>query len=69
VTTKRTFECNLCRATIRETGNIGRGIKWVPGGLAWDTCSQAESHLCDNCVNHLMTLFRGTPSLSPAERP
>lgn len=65
MTTKRTYECNFCRGTISDTGNIGRGLKWAGSGLAWDACSQTENHLCDCCVNSLMALFRGSKALNP----
>lgn len=56
MTTKRSYECNLCRSAIRD-GN-GRGFAFGNGRLDWVTVQQAENHICDECVGKLMTSFR-----------
>lgn len=57
MTTKRTYECNLCRMSI-QTGRPGRGILFKATGLEWASPLAAENHLCDECVNSLMEAFR-----------
>jgi hypothetical protein len=63
MTTVRSYQCNLCRTTIRDVGvgSLGRGFTFGHGRLEWNTVSQCENHLCDNCVNALQASFRDEP--------
>jgi hypothetical protein len=64
MTTKRNYECNLCRLSIQPTGRIGRGVKFGSNGIEWTSPLNAENHLCDDCVNSLMAAFRSLAAVS-----
>jgi hypothetical protein len=57
MTTTRTHTCNLCRRTVTETEGVG--LKWTGHGtgelIQFTTPGQAESHLCNGCVENLDT--------------
>lgn len=56
MTTKRTYECNLCRSSVRD--GVGRGFKFGNRRLDWTTIQDAENHLCDPCVEAFATAIR-----------
>lgn len=56
MTTKRTYECNVCRVSAQD-GHM-RGFMFGHRRVDWTTIQQAENHICDNCVTMLMVSFR-----------
>ena len=62
MTTKRNYECNLCRQAVGEATNPaphkpGVGIIFSYDGINDVLCCQAENHLCLECI-------RGTQKLN-----
>lgn len=56
VTTKRTYECNLCHGVINEDVK-GVGIEWTTGNtLRPILVEAAESHLCNGCLTGIRNL-------------
>lgn len=67
MTTKRSYECNLCRGPLRiEFGSAmavnGRGFTFGHKRLDWCVPHQAENHLCDSCIQQLI-ISLGDPGI------
>lgn len=56
MTTKRTYECNVCRSVVSD--GTGRGFRFAHERVDWTTLYDAENHICDRCVKSLMNSFR-----------
>ena len=67
MTTKRTYECNLCRQGIDSEEALtlrrhGIGIYWGSGQAGNEVIElrplyQAENHLCDVCIAQLLRVL------------
>lgn len=56
MTTKRTYECNLCRSELRD--GAARGFKYGSGRIEWGRLSECENHICDMCTGYLFLAFQ-----------
>jgi hypothetical protein len=56
MTTKKSFECNLCRSPIKD--GDGRGFQFGSERVEWISIQMAENHICDHCVKCLLVSFR-----------
>jgi hypothetical protein len=57
MTTKRTYECNVCRSPIRPDpaatfGKQGYGFRFNHGDESWQQTGlyQSENHICRECL-------------------
>lgn len=56
MTTKRTFECNVCHSPIFDAR--GRGFSFGSDRVEWKALFQAENHICNHCIKALEISFR-----------
>lgn len=65
MTTKKLYFCNLCKDEVDgATKRLARGFRFGNGRLDWDTVSQCENHLCDNCIDLLIATLRQAPPIT-----
>jgi len=52
MTTKRQYLCNLCSGSLIE--GKGVGLKWTANGIDFTVPSNAETHICQPCLNDVI---------------
>ena len=58
MTTRQTFECDICHSPVADESK-GRGFVFgPPDGIQWAVVSQAEHHLCGGCITSLIIALR-----------
>lgn len=72
MTTKRTYECDLCRDAIKPSGFAGKegfGVHFVAGGdSVFKRPSECEHHICHQCATNIHDELRKiTPAGSTEE--
>ena len=69
MTTRRNYECNLCRTSIKDRGHDDRGYLEGVGiifanspnpPMKFTNCMDAENHICMGCVSGLKDLIDST---------
>ena len=57
MTTKRSYLCNICSSTMKDTTE-GLGLKWDAGGMRMIQLLEAETHVCNKCLEGLSKLHK-----------
>ena len=57
MTTRRTFECDICQSAIPDESK-GRGFSFRNSGIEWDNLARVEHHLCGTCIPMLIKALK-----------